>query len=556
MGAERDTLPEQVHAATGTRGQPGAAPADDQETPSATSATSATASAGTARGGLLGWLTATPERLVRTVRTNWQFSIVIVAAVIMRIIVMLAYSPIMWFNDSYNYLVDAYTHVPDYVRPNGYPFFLNLLQPLHSVYPIAVVQAALGVAMGIVIYALLRHRGLPWWGAALPALPVMFDVFEMQLEHMITADSLFAFLVTIALVICCWQDRPSVPAMAVAGLLVGYATLVRSVGQPLLVVFVVAMLVRPVGWRRLVTLAVAGIVPIAAYMAWFQHTSGMFALTESQGTFLYSRVSTFAKCSKMNPPASLRVLCDPRRPSERGSSQEYLWANNTPLAKLTGDNNVYRFTPAIEGLTQKFAERAILSQPLSYAHVVFNDTVHTFGWSRQPDPQDIFGNGPSFRFGPTVPAVPWWAKSQPNDVPSQQMQAARQDFAGSTYGLTKVNQPWARLTQIYQRYVFMPGMLLGLLLLLGAAGILARWRPRAGQWRGGIALLPWLAGAMLIMLPPMTAGFSYRYVVAAVPVVCIAAGLVFSRRPGEKSMRALAADLGRHFGRGVPVKQE
>ena len=547
-------MPEQVDAATGAR----AAPAEDLQTPAATGAVDGAVDggAGTAPGGPLGWLAAVPERLVRAIRTNWQFSGVVVAAVLVRIIVMLGYSPIMWFNDSYNYLVDAYTHVPDYVRPNGYPFFLNLLQPLHSVYPIAVVQAVLGLVMGIAIYALLRHRGLPWWGAALPALPVLFDVFELQLEHMITADTLFIFLVTMALVICCWRDRPSVPAMAVAGLLIGYAALVRSVGPPLLAVFLVAMLVRPVGWRRLVALAVAGIVPIAAYMIWFQQTSGKYALTESQGTFLYSRVSTFAECSKMNPPASLQKLCDPRSPSRRGSSQEYLWSNNTPLGRLTGDNNVNRFTPAIEGLTQKFAERAILAQPLAYAHVVFNDTVHTFGWFRQPDPQDIAGNGPSFRFASSVPAVPWWAKSHQGDVPSQQMQAARQDFAGPAYGLTKVNQPWARLTQIYQRYVFMPGMVLGLLLLLGAAGIVARWRPRAGRWNGGIPLLPWLAGALLIVLPPMTAGFSYRYVVAAVPAVCLAAGLVFTRRPGEQSVRALAADLGRYFGRGVPVKQE
>ena len=203
-------------------------------------------------------------RLIRPAVAHWQFGLVVAAAIVVRIVVILGYPPILWFSDSYNYLYDAVTHIPDQVRPNGYPFLLQLLLPLHSDYPIGLLQAMMGVVVGVAIYALLRHRGLPWWGATLPALPVLFDAYELHLEHMVTADPLFIFLVTVAVVILCWSDRPSILAMAVAGLLIGYATLVRSVGEPLLVVALVAMLVRRVGWRRLVTLAVAGIVPIGA----------------------------------------------------------------------------------------------------------------------------------------------------------------------------------------------------------------------------------------------------------------------------------------------------
>src|ERR1700729_1067846 len=167
---------------------------------------------------------------MRPAVTNWQFTIVALCAIVARIIVILGYPPILWFNDSYNYLYDAVSHIPDRVRPNGYPFFLDVLLPLHNAYPLALLQAAMGAGMGVIIYALLRHRGLPWWGAALPTLPVLFDSYELQLEHMITADTLFIFLVTVAVVILCWNDRPSVLVMAIAGLLIGYATLVRSVG--------------------------------------------------------------------------------------------------------------------------------------------------------------------------------------------------------------------------------------------------------------------------------------------------------------------------------------
>ena len=512
---------------------------------------------------LTGWAAAIPSRLRSTIRTHWQFSLILAAAALLRIVIIVAYPPIMWFNDSYNYFFDAVTNIPDNIRANGYPFFLSLVMlPFHNAYPLAVIQAVMGLAMGVLIYALLRRRGLPWWGAALPAVPVLFDVFEMEIEHMVTADSLFTFLVTLAVVICCWKDRPSVTAMAVVGLLIGYATVVRSVGEPLLVVIIVGMLLRRVGWRRVTALAVAGVVPIVAYMTWFHHTYGEYAITESQGTFLYSRVMTFAECDKMNPPASLRPLCDPTPTYRRPPAQEYLWADHelwpdynveTPLYRLYQANTANRFTPQVEGLTMKFAELAIRKQPLEYFRVVYNDVVHTFGWDRQPDPMDQIGNGngPEFRFSNAVYPVPWWAEPTQQDQTANEISASLHKYLGGSIGQPRVIHPWAGFVQWYQRYISFRGSLLGLALLIGAAGVLVRWRRL-----GGISLLPWLVGALLIVLPPMTAGFSYRYVIACVPLTCLAAGLAFTQQAGEGSVRARAAELGRYFGRGVPVKQE
>ncbi len=85
-------------------------------------------------------------RLTGPVMAHWQFSIVLAAAILVRIIVILGYPPILWFNDSYNYVFDAVTHIPDQVRPNGYPFLIDLLLPLHSAYPLTLLQAAMGVA--------------------------------------------------------------------------------------------------------------------------------------------------------------------------------------------------------------------------------------------------------------------------------------------------------------------------------------------------------------------------------------------------------------------------
>ena len=533
-------------------------------------------------------------RLISLAVANWQFGVVVLAAIAVRIVVVLGYPPILWFSDSYNYLYDAVTHIPDQVRPNGYPFLLDLLLPLHSDYAIGLLQAAMGVVAGVAIYALLRRRGLPWWGATLPALPVLFDAYELHLEHMVTADPLFIFLVTVAVIVLCWSDRPSILAMAVAGLLIGYATLVRSVGEPLLVVALVGMLARRVGWRRLVTLAVAGIVPIGLYMVWFHQSTGKYALSESSA-FLYSRVSTFAQCSKMtNLPATLAYLCDPTKLKYRPVAGEYVWADNelypyrrvnTPLYLAFGSDTSIRFTPIVSAQTGEFAKLAIEDQPRAYARVVIDDTLHTFGWNRQPDPFDYYGNGPNFQFVSAHAMnlqIPWYATPDhipgnpdtqsgdatqlPSDTPTWcnascqkgdpqavLIMAAERDFAGQGQGLgfTAEVQPWAHLLETYQKYIYLRGTLLGLIVLIGAAGVLSRWR----RW-GGVGLLPWLVGVVLIVVPPMTSGFSYRYVLAAAPVACLAAGLAFTRRPDSKSVRALAADLRRNLGRGGTVDQE
>jgi hypothetical protein len=520
-------------------------------------------------------------RLTRPAVTHWQFAIVAVAAIAARVLVMVAYPPILWFNDSYNYVYDAVYHIPDQVRPNGYPLFLDLLLPLHSVSPIALLQAAMGVGMGVASYALLRHRGLPWWGATLPALPVLFDAYELHLEHMVTADPLFIFLVTVAVVFLCWSDRPSVLAMAVAGLMIGYASITRTVGEPLLVVVFLAMLARRVGWLRLGSLVVAGVLPIAGYLIWFHAWYGQYALSDS-GVFLYSRVSTFAECSRIDPPARLQFLCDPTPPSLRPVAGEYVWADNelgpdanrtTPLYRFKDSRDTsLRFKPVISAEAEQFAKDAILAQPADYLRVVTDDTLHTFGWNRQPDPYDYEGNGPAFQFvaGPTLnKLIPWWANPDRDDPQANEMYQARQDFGGSGLGDTRAVQPWDRLVQIYQRYVYVRGTLLAIIVLIGAAGVVARWR----RW-GGTGLLPWLVGALLIVLPPATAGFSYRYVLAAVPAACLAAGLAALPRgddppqtppaPGGKpfppdplgSVRALAADLLRHLSRGGRVEQE
>jgi hypothetical protein len=106
---------------------------------------------------------------------------------------------------------------------------------------------------------------------------------------------------------------------------------------------------------------------------------------------------------------------------------------------------------------------------------------------------------------------------------------AAQDFGGADYGEPSVVQPWARFLWLYQ-HVYLRGPLLFVYVLTGFVGIVLSARRKARFGWGGLGLLPWLTAVALIVLPPMTSGFSYRYALAAVPTACLAAGLAFAGR--------------------------
>ena len=94
----------------------------------------------------------------------------------------------------------------------------------------------------------------------------------------------------------------------------------------------------------------------------------------------------------------------------------------------------------------------------------------------------------------------------------------------------------------YQRVFFIRGTMLGVLLLIGLAGIVRAWAGggfrRRRDW-GGPGLFPWVTAATTLLLPNVTADFSERYAVPAMPVVCLAAAFAFvSLRRGTAAPQA------------------
>jgi hypothetical protein len=444
---------------------------------------------------------------------HWLFAAALVPAIVLRAIAMFGFRWALWFNDSYQYLqFTTGGFRPDPTRPSGYSVYLRLLGPLHSFAVVTVSQHLLGVGIAVMIYALLVHRFMiaPWL-ATLAALPALYDAYQIQLEHLLMADTPFAFLVTAAITIVMWRPRPSVTRAAVAGLLLGLAAVTRSVGLPLLVIVAAYLLIRRVGLRVVAAAIIASAVPVGGYALWFHAWYQQYALSDSTGIFLYARVMAFADCSKFSPPADEKALCTSVPPDRRMVSQDYIWVLDAPLRRFPPPE----FSPLTNLLAKGFATRAIEAQPLDYARVVWADTWRSFAWKRQvfPDPitygEYVFA---SASHGPARAPATGHGFGKRFSVPHY--------TDGS--GITHVVAPYAGIMRAYQRYVFLPGTVLGVLLAIGLAGIAIAWRRLGGE-----ILLPWAVAAVMIVAPAATAEFDYRYLLPAVPFACLAAAMVF-----------------------------
>ena len=147
---------------------------------------------------------------VRTWSQNRLFIIVAIPGLLLRVDAELGYRWQAWFNDSFQYVQNTVSLRADPTRVSGYSIFLKLLEPLHSYAAVTILQHLMGLGVAVMMYMLARYRyRAPAWLATLATVPVLYDGFGIQLEHLVLSDIPFLFLLMLAVTLVLWDPVPS-----------------------------------------------------------------------------------------------------------------------------------------------------------------------------------------------------------------------------------------------------------------------------------------------------------------------------------------------------------
>jgi hypothetical protein len=468
-------------------------------------------------GPLAAWARGGAGRLTPAAlwRNHRLFTIAACLSVLPRVVAALGFSPALLIQDSFSYMAEGVHLTPLYqLRPEGYPLLLKVLEPFHSLLLVTTLQHLMGIALAIIIYAVLRGRGLPAWGATLAAVPTLFDSRQIWLESSILPDTLFTFVLMIAVAILIVRPRPAIWQAVIVGLGVAWASIIRGNGAPVFVIIVIFLIIQRVGWRVLTACLAAFAVPVAGYALVFFSEYGQLNITNSSGLFLWSRTMSFANCAVIKPPADLRALCPDAQPdhptspappwslpallNERAPA-DYLWAADA-WYRVDKDQGINAYN---DKLAMQFAERAIEAQPAGYLKAVGEGVFLTFFAT---DRSEVYLSD-HFTVAPHVTTL----------APYMKHDEAR--YAHTTAN-THVVQPWAFFMFLYQLPVWFPGWVFFAVVVGGLVLLIARWRRGWGKQAG----LAWAVAVVNLVVPIAAHELDYRYALAFLPKPAAAAG--------------------------------
>ena len=516
-------------------------------------------------------------RLRRLAGEHKLFTGALAVGALLRLFACIGYPGALWFaGDSYVYVGAALRPEPNLSKSTGYSFFLRLLLPFHSFTLVTGVQHLMGLLLAVMIYVLLRRNGVSKTWSAIATLPQLLDGYIIEVEHLVMAETVFTFLLMIALLLLLWRPRTRWWTAAVAGLLVGAAAIVRTEGEVMLAVLPLFLLLRGWAWKTLrgwavaIVFAAASLIPVGAYLNWFHQRHGHYETTMSVGFYTWGRVSSFANCAIIKPTGDEALVCPTQPLIHRTPPGDYIW--HAPYVHQDMNSLGGPVSPKGDQVLTNFAIKAIEAQPLQYVKTVVKDVLLSFGFPRIAYP----GSGTTYYYsfhlhytgtdphtGKPLSLLPPKTKAwiSPLIVPKNSAYDDWLKYGHQAPGV--VHKVFAAPIAVYQRVVFTYGPLLAVIFLVGLGGLFSVTARRRGKgvrsilsaptllslrlhWQPrGTTMLPWVTAVALLVIPIAVADFDYRYLIPVIPFACLAAGLAFvPRRTSTAEPAAPAAPAG------------
>ena len=425
----------------------------------------------------------------------------LVAGVLLRLWLIFTWQPaFVGYSDAASYARAARDGVfTDLFRPAGYPVFLRLLHGFSDhVLTVTALQHVLGIATALILYVAVRRTAANPWVALIAPAVILLDGFQVLIEHAVLSDSLFAFLVAVALLALVQAPRQRVRFALLPAVVIAYAATVRTIGL-FLVPLVLAALLWPqprLGLQRAALAAAAIAVVLGSYVHLQHDAVGATGFSRASGWSSYSRVGQFADCSKFTPPAGTEQLCEQRPPGERPGTDFYFWSAGSPATKAFGPPNTN------DEQVGAFAHAVIRAQLGDYLKAVGQD------FARYVFPEHYRRR----RSGETQ--AHYFAQA----INERDAGFIRSEMSGFYPGIPQTGRHATAVTRVYTTITWVRGPLMALLLLAAAAAPLLARERRA-------ALLFSATAYVLLLVPVATQVYDARYALSALGSLCAAAAL-------------------------------
>jgi dolichyl-phosphate-mannose-protein mannosyltransferase len=465
-------------------------------------------------------------------RRHWLLTLLLAAGLALRVVTQIAYQPALLYTDSTKYLLGAYPGDD----PPGYRIALQPLLAVANLDTVAALQHLFGLAMAVVLYAVLLRRGVPRWLAALAMAPLLLDGYQLQIEQMIMPNVMFEVLIVAGLAALLWEPRPRRWMIITGGLALGASATAAQVGEIFLLPALLYILLTVGGdWRhhlkQAALLCLAFAVPIL-FGSFSNYVSiHRFDLAPYSSGTIYGRMAEAADCATLKVPADERILCPT-------AQQKLLGPDGLDHDKGSPIKTFHN-----SAKVRDFWHSVVLQQPLNVAKAVGTDALKLFALTRDGQP----GDSPIARwqFQQSYPANPPYVELVNGAIVfgTYTPEGVEKTIGtGAQFGAARptVVRPLASFLRGYQLGGgYTPGPLYALTVLAGLVGSLVAFRRRVtpAVAAARACLLFFTAGAAVLLMSDVFE-FSWRYQLPALvtlpPAGALALTIVLLRRRGSR----------------------